>query len=428
MKNTTQPLKGLQQKLSRIVSLAKVNELALGSGFIQRKARKLLPLDFVLSFFMCLKRGSCSLSQWAAELQGLCGRALSKQGLHERLNQGAERFCKGLLSYVLQHCVGQSKQLQSVLCGFASVLLQDSTCFSLKDSLRPYYRGNTACGVKKAVVRLKTIWDLRALQLLHWGITPYTHNDQSAVANVHPYVRKGVLVLRDLGYYSMDSFKKIAGRGAYFLSRLRFNTSLYDQVGRPLSLKKLLKQKVVDRHLLLCKEHLPVRLVMLPVSKAVWQRRIERAKKDRDHRSHHSPLYYKFLGYDVFVTNCEHLSAHKLRSLYTLRWQVEVLFKALKTGALNTKALLLEIRTNPHRVGVVLSLMLCFVLLTFSYLYQPFYLQLPLSVLKVLRWMCCNLIAFALFNEEQLKAALQHYCCFEKRKRINLHQKLKQLT
>lgn len=428
MKNTNKPLKVLRQKFSRIVPLGTVNRLAKNSGFVRRTPRKLFPIDFVLSFFLCLQRGSCSLSQWAGQLQALSGESLSKQGLDERLQGGCAEFCKALLGYVLKQCVQKSKELRSALSGFSTVLLQDSTTFLLKDSLRPHFKGNTASGIKKAVLRLKIILELSCLQLLDWGITSYCCNDQGAASNIHTYVRKGALVVRDLGYFSVDSFKKIQNRKAYFLSKLRFDTSLQNTDGKPLTLKALLKGRVVDRCVLLSKEQLPVRLVVLPVSKAVHQRRIEREKQDHDKRKRHTPLYYRFLGYDVFVTNNDDLRAAKMRALYRLRWQVEIMFKALKTGALHTKELLREIRTNQHRLSIVLSLMLCFVLLSLNQLYQPYQAILSLSIIKVLSWMCCNLLAFAIFGEDQLIMALQHYCCYEKRKRKNLKQKIRELA
>jgi hypothetical protein len=77
----------------------------------------------------------------------------------------------------------------------------------LHDHLQSHFRGNTTGGIKKAVVRLKTIIDLSTLQLVHLGITSFCHNDQGAASNIHPFLRKGVLVLRDLGYFSLSSLR-----------------------------------------------------------------------------------------------------------------------------------------------------------------------------------------------------------------------------
>jgi hypothetical protein len=268
---------------------------------------------------------------------------------------------------------------------------------------------------------------------VHLGITSFCHNDQGAASNIHPFLRKGVLVLRDLGYFSLSSLRTIENRGAHFVSRLRYDVVLYDPKGRLLPLKKLLKNRVVDRCILLGRvDQLRVRLVILPLPSAIAEQRIRKEKHNRDGRVHHTPQYYRFLAYDVFVTHASpaQLSARGLRALYTVRWQIEVLFKALKSGALKTGALLREIRTNHYRVAIVLSLVLCFAAITLTWVYQPMSEQsdLALSVIKVFRWMCTHLFCFALFSSASLHSAMHSYCSYEKRKRINLRQKIKALT
>jgi hypothetical protein len=160
MKKTTQPFNVLMQKFSRVFAPAVLDQLAHQSGFIQRRPRKLTALTFVLSFFNCLSTGSSSLNEWAAHLHAFTGECLSKQGLHCRLGKPAAEFCRRLLDYVLKRCVATTRELQRTIGSFSRVLLQDSTTFGLHDHLQSHFRGNTAGGIKKAVVRLKTIIDL----------------------------------------------------------------------------------------------------------------------------------------------------------------------------------------------------------------------------------------------------------------------------
>jgi hypothetical protein len=437
MKNTAQPHSGLLQKFSRLLPEKELNRLATETGFMQRRARKLTPLCFVVSFFSALCLRLTSLSGWAEQLFNLCGGVLSKQGLDSRLTKKAFCFAQSVLEQMQQQQRSLSRQLQGVMKNFSSILGQDSTTLALKEGLREVFKGNVSRGVQKAVLRLKTILELSTLELVAPKVTSYRENDQASASNIHRLVRRSTLIIRDLGYWSMDSFEKIMGRGAYFLSRLKWGVNLYSASGRELLLSELLKGKRVDRWVRLSKDHpLAVRLVIIPVAAEVVEQRVRKAKKNRDRRLNHCEEYYRWLAYDIFVTNvgAQLCTASELRGLYRLRWQIEVLFRALKSGALHLQEMIQSVRKNAGRVRTVVLLALCFVALTLQKLYQPFEQWVQdrtgrwLSLTKVLRWMMAHLTVFAWLSEEDLRAVLVNSCCYEKRKWPCLPQKLQRLT
>jgi hypothetical protein len=226
-------------------------------------------------------------------------------------------------------------------------------------------------------------------------------------------------------------------RGAYVLSRYKYKVKLYAPCGKELKIGELLKGKVVDRWVRLWGEYpFAVRLVILPLPQQVAEERIRRAKKDRNQRLNHSEDYYRLLCYDIFITNVGAglCSARELQTLYRLRWQIEVLFRALKSGALNLQQMLRPIEKNADRVRTVVVLALCFLVLTLEKLYLPFSKNIEntlgrfLSLTRVLRWLMANLVVFARLGEAELQEILVHYCCYEKRKRLCLTQKLQTLT
>jgi len=437
MKSTNYPSSGLMQKFSRMLPESILNGLAASSGFMLRRARKLSPLHFVLSFFLCCSGHGFSLRKWASGLTTLCGATLSKQGLDSRLGDGACRFCKALLGYLIGLQTRVSRQCRTSMAVFERILVQDSTTFALRDGLKEAFKGSVSHGVQKAVLRLKVILDLCSMQVLQLGITSFSHNDQSAASNIHSLLRKGTLVIRDLGYWSVDSLAKISGRGAYFLCRLKYGVSLYDDQARPIQLKSLLKQKIVDRWIRLSRENkLAVRLLIVPLDPPVAEQRIRKARQNRDRRLHHSGAYYNHLRYNIFVTNVgkELCTPFQLEGLYGLRWQIEMLFKGLKSGALHLSEMLSQVQCKAERIHATLTLALCFVLLTLQRVYSclsqnksmPNAAQL--SLLKTLQWTAANPHLLYCLSEEQLSNIIQYYCCYEKRKRPNLTQKLQLLT
>lgn len=437
MKNTKQPLPFLLQKLSHLLPEKEVDRLAIETGFMVRKPKKLTPLNFVGSFFMALSKKQSSLSEWTNQLFALCGVILSKQGLNDRLTKEAAAFVKRAFEKLLHLRCRITKDVEQIMKNFSSVVAQDSSAFGLQEGLKEAFRGNVSKGIEKAVMRLKAIVELSGLRLMEMAVTSYRENDQSAASNIHKFLRTSMLVIRDLGYWSVDSFEKIIGRGAYFLSRYKWGVKLYTPAGEELALSTLLNGRPHDRWVRLSKIYtLPVRLVILPLPSEVVEQRVRQAKKNRDRRLNHSEEYYRFLAYDIFVTNVDVqlCTARELQKLYSLRWQIEVLFRALKSGALNLQKMLEPIKKNAERVRCVVLLALCFVAIALQQLYERFQQHIEktvgrwLSLIKVLRWLMINLMSFACLQEEDLERAMIAFCCYEKRKRKCLPEKLRLLT
>jgi hypothetical protein len=423
-----------EQKFSRLLPPATLDELARASGFCQRAARKCTPLHFVVSFFRCLSLQLWSLSGWAGQLSALGGTTLARQSLSERFSACSSRFALQLLSYLLGGQTQLSAGCRRAVGAFSAVLLQDSTTVPLQDGLQGEFKGNCSHGQPKALLRVKAIVDLLTMQVLHLGLTSCAENDQAAASNIHSLVRHGTLVLRDRGYWSPDSLSKIAARGAFFLSRLRYGMNLYDPGGGKLFLKELLGKKALDRPVPPCERYrLPVRLLVVPLPPEVAARRVRRARTHRDHRLHHSRADYRFCRYEVFVTNApqEQLPLAAAADLYRLRWQVEVLFKALKSGALQLPRLVRDVKTNTERVRTTVALALCFVVLSLQRLAVVITQHTTtLSVLKLLRWARAHLELLLApdKNTTLLHLLVPYYCRYEKRKRMGLRQKLQALT
>ena len=82
-------------------------------------------------------------------------------------------------------------------------------------------------------------------------------------------IEPGSLQLRDLGYFDLDVLQQIAGKEAYFISRVQDSTALFEPDGERIDLAKFLgkcKVKRLDRPILLGVGHrLPCRLVAVRV-------------------------------------------------------------------------------------------------------------------------------------------------------------------
>ncbi len=194
-----------------------------------------------------------------------------------------------------------------LFAGFGKVLLQDSTTLGLPQVLSGVFPGNYSRGEQKAVARIQSIIDIKAMKFIDFVLGAFTQNDQSASGSILAIAGKGDLVIRDLGYFAIGTFKKLIAAEVHFLSRLKFGVNISDKQGVPLAWKKLLAQvKEVDRRVFIgAEKQLSVRLLMIPLPARQRAEKIRKARADRDKRLNHSKEYYQWLGYNIYITTVD---------------------------------------------------------------------------------------------------------------------------
>ena len=153
-----------------------------------------------------------------------------------------------------------------VLQKFSDVRIGDSTSLMLPDEFADRFPGcggtGTAC---RAAMKIQVLWSLLTGQLLGWQIAPGRASDaKSEIAEVSPPA--GSLSVFDLGYFSLDRFRRVGEANAYWISRLQHGTKVFDAAGKSLDLRSFLRQQgetgLVDAAVLLGeKERLACRLI-----------------------------------------------------------------------------------------------------------------------------------------------------------------------
>jgi hypothetical protein len=216
------------------------------------------------------------------------------------------------------------------------VFIQDSTTIKLSARLAAVFPGSSNhCGTKNGELKIQAVYELLSQRFVHFGLSGFTRNDQAATHDILPLIQRADLVLRDLGYFVVERFERIAHQGAFFLSRLRLDTKLYDpRTGGELNLPGQLKrQGSLARQVLLGSRRMPVRLVALKLPPQVAAERRRKARMNRDKRCHPSARSLQLLGWAIFITNVprKNCSAKTIAEIYGLRWQIESLFKVWKS-------------------------------------------------------------------------------------------------
>ena len=406
-----------------------INKLGKSSGFVFRTAQKITRYHFVLGFLSSSCKKQTSFSGWAMQTGMLSGNTVSRQALFERIHEGTVEFAKSLVKRVLlaQSVKGFSTDL---FAKFKKVLLQDSTTLRLPQVLSNIFPGNHSRGAQKAVARIQGIIDIKAMKFIDFVLAAFTQNDQSASGSIIDLVKKGDLVIRDLGYFAIGTFEKLLAKEVDFLSRLKYGVGLYDENGSPIRIKDLMKQKKpIDRWVFIgAKKQIWVRLVMLPLPAKQVAEKIRKAKQDRDKRLNHSTGYYQWLGYSVYITSVkqEVWTAQGAAKAYRVRWQIEIIFKSWKTG-FHMQEILHEGCTNQYRVKVSIYLLLLFMCLFMQKIDVHYRHAIEkknkkiISIMKLANFIGKNFLEIFLLTPAKMKGLIIHYCCYEKRNdRINM--------
>ena len=284
--------------------------------------------------------GIYSLSQISSEALIAHKIRISKQAIDSRFDKEAVMFLKELLGQVILAQIAPPTNI-NFFSQFNRVLIKDSTKFDLPRRLKDDFLGFGGKITSEAGISIQYEYDLKDGRLHDFDFTSSRKNDvQDAKKNVKK-VKKGDLVLRDLGYFSSPVLEEFDLNGAFYLSRIKSQIEVFDETDQAISFKKLLpmiRRKKLNRMNINAtighKKKLPVRLIVEVVPDDVYQERVrKRAQENKKRGQKMSDEFKARAHFNLFVTNVpeEDLPTEHVYDLYKLRWQIELLFKSLKS-------------------------------------------------------------------------------------------------
>lgn len=313
-------------------------DLARSSGCVRRQ-RKFsgvsLLRTLVLSLLHCPTAKNRDYRDTAARL----GVSVSEEAIEQRFTERLVRFLSEALKLAVSQTLAAKPLPTALLRKFTDVQIGDSSTINLPDELAEEFPSCGGSGkAALAAMKIQLLWSLSTGKLLRWLIEPGRASDAtSEIAAATPPV--GALAIFDLGYFSLERFRRVGEADAYWISRFQHNTKIFEKVGKELSLLRYLKKHgasgLVDVVVLLGeKDRLPCRLIAVRVPPEVAARRRQQAReKARKHGREASQEYLESLEWTIFVTNCpcELLGWKEVVILYRARWQIELLFKLWKS-------------------------------------------------------------------------------------------------
>ena len=302
--------------------------LAKSTGLLRRVTAKLSPKVLLGSCLAMVGAGSSSFFSLAGLAVVFADRSISRQAVAKRFGGSLREFLHAVLVQVMgAQCAVQAPVL-AALGRVRRILIQDSTTMKLHASLATHFPGSAnACG-GGAALKIQATLDLLGHHFVDFTLSGFTRNDQAAAPDVLAHLRAGDLVLRDLGYLTLESLRAIGMAEAFFVSRYS-KMCVFRLEGTEISLGGLLLEKnhasgaCVDLPVLLGKEaRLPVRLVAVKLDAATAAERRRKALANRDKRMKPTAESLALLDWAIYVTNLpqEEFSGPKISALYGLRW------------------------------------------------------------------------------------------------------------
>lgn len=323
-----------------------VEATARDTQFVQRRS-KLTGHIFLTSFvFGVMMYKTPTLEQLTGLINQVLknyGEHLTRNGLHERLTDHAVEFFTSMLSHVIRIQLPSSKILKA-LKDFDAVILVDSTSITLPENLAFLFAG-AGGKASSAGLKIQFGYDLKSCRMFYRvqaGTRPDNAPENSVVAEVPP----GALRVTDLGYFLQEGFVRLHQKGAYFLSRLKSGVTVYrrtaDDLLAPINLSALIKEfsssgaEWRECEVVLVSHHvaLPIRLIMESVPPEVLQQRIRRLNRDNRRKGRQTtPAAKLWASVSLYITNApvRKLAGSACRLLYTVRWQIELVFTLWKS-------------------------------------------------------------------------------------------------
>ena len=282
-----------------------------------------------------------SLNSLSVEMKQNFNVDVTKQGLHGRYTEKAALYLKSILS---QLCFVIDKPIDEGWFGyFNNIYVKDSTKFVLPEEYAQIMPGFGGVSSKSAAC-IQYEYDIKTGSIHDLNITranrPDTRDAQESQDNIKPKD----LVIRDLGYFSIDVIRHFIKNEAYIISKLNTKTLVYEVKNDKYELLKfdklyrwMKKNNIlqIEKEVYIgVKTKLPIRLIIEIVPDEVFAQRMNKVNKYNKRMGHiTSSDYTDRARLNLIITNVSYdtIPALAIIALYHVRWQIELVFKIWKS-------------------------------------------------------------------------------------------------
>lgn len=347
-------LKILINNVKEIFSIQFLDKLSKKTGFVKRKSK--LNAETFLAFNTFLSDDLCDKS-----LSTLCGRlaaqyniSISPQALNKRFSKCSVTFMQEVFNHMM---LKQNKILSHTnkKLTFNRILVNDATSYGLPEKFNNEFKGSGGCSSKSAI-KIQLQYDLLSGEFICCDTYSGTASDSTYVDVMDNHTKAGDLRLSDLGYYKVDYLKKIDEKKAFFISKLKSTSTVYKKNpaptfkknGRIVKSTEYIKIDILEIIKPLAdgetieikdiyigsKKELKSRLIITKLSEENKQKRKNKHLSEvRRNRGKINDRSLAWTEINVYITNVPEkiLATEQIHDVYSLRWQIEIMFKIWKS-------------------------------------------------------------------------------------------------
>ncbi len=221
------------QEIQNFLSPNILRDFAREVGFVQRTSKYQAKDLVTLCVWMSQNVATTSLTQLSSRLEASTEVLISPEGLNQRFNKAAIQLLQHVLAELLNQKLTSSMPLSSPYTSvFKRIRILDSTAFQLPDSFSFVYPGAGGCS-HTAGIKIQLEYDLLSGKFLHIHTVPGTQHDRTYGSLCVPTVTANDLCIRDLGYFHLKDLQHIQDKKAYYISRIKSNTRIYQKNPNP---------------------------------------------------------------------------------------------------------------------------------------------------------------------------------------------------
>lgn len=391
----------LVARLGSILGEEEIAEIAFQSGF-QKREGKIQSREFLLLMIEGASNPEqANLKHLASALGEMpSGSLITAQAIAARLWKpetvaflGAA-FEKVLAAKLVDTL--KSPEWLGYAARFPRILIEDSTICRLHNFANSVFKASGGDPTRSAY-KLDLIFEVVSGSIKALKVVDGSATDPGSAYDVIKVLQPGDLVLRDLGYFCLPSFRQIEERGAYFISRFKRGVSAYTPQGKPIMdmyrylIKRCKGNFGADVEVVLgYAERYKVRLIAAKAPKQVHQQRLRELKNyAAKHSTKVADEAKQLAKLTILITNIpyEMVPAEGTGTLYRIRWDVELIFKAWKSQI----HIDMISGYNVRRIECfIISKLICILLITAINSYLTWYanqiLNLAISMTNVFGW------------------------------------------
>jgi len=341
---------GVKEDVNMVAKIAEMSETvktffhehaeqtARETEFVQRTSKMTGSLWLQMWVLGLLDTPQSALSHLAEWCEDQFGLHITAQGIDDRVQTAAVTFFHAMFGLAISMFRQTVRIPIRILTQFTAVNIFDSTSISLPACLAEAFPGSGGAA-SPAALKLQLVVDFLTGAFKAIDMTDGIHPDQ-AYAHFLDAVEAGSLNLFDLGYFTLTRLKGIITNKAYFVCRLLHGTGLYDENGNKITLLRLLRGE--ERNAFECwmqvgaDTRLRLRLCCFRVPEEVANRRRRNTRKTAAKKGKQpSKDSLELMGWTLLLTNttASMIPLKLIALLYTLRWQIELIFKQWKSQA-----------------------------------------------------------------------------------------------